>query len=98
MFALYYIRGLLDPFLTLLELPKLMYLLQESGEPLRLRYVKAPHSPYAENLSHVLNAIESHLLSGYADGGDNPVRQISLVPGAEEEARAFLAYSPDTME
>ena len=42
--------------------------------------------------------LESHLLSGYADGGDNPVRQISLVPGAEEEARAFLAYSPDTME
>ena len=93
-----YIRGLLDPFLTLLELHKLMYLLQESGEPLRLRYVKAPHGPYAENLSHVINAIEGHLLSGYADGGDNPAKQISLVPGAEEEARAFLANRPDTME
>ncbi|HVS15968.1 MAG TPA: macro domain-containing protein, partial [Thermoanaerobaculia bacterium] len=31
-----YLKGLLDPFVTLLELHKLMYFLQEAGEPLRL--------------------------------------------------------------
>lgn len=91
-----YLEGLLDPFITLLELHKLMYFLQESGESLRLRFVKAPHGPYAENLSHVLNAVEGHLLSGYADGGDNPDKQIKLIPGAEQEANAFLANNADT--
>ena len=93
-----YLRGLLDPFVTLLELHKLMYFLQESGEPLRLRYVKAPHGPYAENLSHVLNAIEGHLLTGYVDGGDIPDKQIKILPGAEQEAIAFLSQRTDTSE
>ena len=93
-----YLGGLLDPFVTLLEIHKLMYLMQECGEPLRLRYVKAPHGPYAENLSHVLNAVEGHLLSGYADGGDKPDKQIRIVPGAEQEAKAFLAGKTDTAE
>lgn len=93
-----YLGGLLDPFVTLLELHKLMYLLQECGEPLRLRFVKAPHGPYAENLSHVLNAIEGHLLTGYADGGDKPDKQIRIVPGAERDAIAFLTEKNDTAE
>ena len=91
-----YLGGLLDPFITLLELHKLMYFLQECGEQLRLKYVKAPYGPYAENLSHVLNIIEGHLLSGYADGGDKPDKQIKIVPGAEQEANAFLAQFADT--
>jgi O-acetyl-ADP-ribose deacetylase (regulator of RNase III) len=93
-----YLNGLLDPFVTLLEIHKLMYFLQECGEPLRLRYVKAPYGPYAENLSHVLNAIEGHLLHGYEDGGDNPNKQIKIVPGAEYEALAFLKNQPQTAE
>ncbi|MDE0199733.1 MAG: hypothetical protein OXK78_16125 [Caldilineaceae bacterium] len=36
-----YTRALLDPFVTLLEAHKLLYFMQESGEPLRLRYRKA---------------------------------------------------------
>jgi O-acetyl-ADP-ribose deacetylase (regulator of RNase III) len=93
-----YLRGLLDPFLTLLELHKLMYFLQECGEPLRLKYVKAPHGPYAENLSHVLNAVEGYLLSGYADGGDKLDKQMKIVPGADREANEFLARKTDTVE
>jgi len=93
-----YLGGLLDPFVTLLELHKLMYFLQESGEPLRLRYVKAPHGPYAENLSHVLKAVEGHLLSGYADGGDKPDKQMTLIPGAAQESIAFLKNSPATVK
>jgi hypothetical protein len=86
-----YLGGLLDPFVTLLEVHKLMYFMQEAGEPLRLRFKQAHYGPYAENLGHVLRAVEGHLLSGYADGGDAPDKQLQLVPGAVDEAGAFLA-------
>ena len=91
-----YLNGLLDPFISLLELHKLMYFMQEAGERLRLTYQKAHYGPYAENLRHVLNAIEGHMISGYSDGGDLPDKQLSLVPGAVDEARQFLAQHKDT--
>ncbi len=91
-----YLGGLLDPFVTLLEVHKLMYFMQEAGEPLQLKFTQAPYGPYAENLRHVLNAIEGHLVSGYADGGDAPNKELQLVPGAVDDAVAFLAENPDT--
>lgn len=91
-----YVRGLLDPVITLLEVHKLMYFMQEAGEPLRLKYVQAPYGPYAENLRHVLKAIEGHLVVGYADGGDAPDKPLTLVPGAVEDANAFLEANVDT--
>jgi O-acetyl-ADP-ribose deacetylase (regulator of RNase III) len=91
-----YLSGLLDPMVTLLELHKLMYFMQEAGEPLHLKYKKAIYGPYAENLRHVLNDIEGHLVFGYADGGDAPDKQIKLVPGAIEDAAAFLEQHTET--
>jgi O-acetyl-ADP-ribose deacetylase (regulator of RNase III) len=91
-----YLGGLLDPFVTLLEVHKLMYFMQEAGEPLKLKYAKAPYGPYAENLRHVLRTIEGHLVSGYADGGDAPAKQLELVPGSVEEAERFLNEAADT--
>lgn len=91
-----YLGGLLDPSVSLLEVHKLMYLMQEAGEPLRLKYQKAAYGPYAENLRHVLNAVEGHLLSGYADGGDAPDKPLQLVPGAVDDATQFLQQHPDT--
>lgn len=91
-----YPLGLLDPFVTLLEAHKLMYFMQAAGEPLKLKFTKGHYGPYAENLRHVLNAIEGHMVSGYADGGDAPDRQLQLVPGALEDARAFLENKADT--
>lgn len=85
-----YLGGLLDPFVTLLEVHKLMYFMQVAGEPLRLKYVKHHYGPYAENLRHVLKAVEGHLIAGYADGGDAPDKPLSLVPGAVDEAKGFL--------
>jgi O-acetyl-ADP-ribose deacetylase (regulator of RNase III) len=93
-----YLGGLMDPFVSLLEVHKLMYFAQEAGEPLRLKYVKAIYGPYAENLRHVLAAIEGHLLTGYGDGGDAPDKQIQLMPGAVEAADAFLVAHPETRE
>jgi O-acetyl-ADP-ribose deacetylase (regulator of RNase III) len=92
-----YLGGLMDPFVSLLEIHKLMYFMQEAGEPLRLRYAKASYGPYAENLSHVLNAVEGHLVAGYADGGDAPDKQIELVPGAVKDAEAFLSDECETV-
>lgn len=85
-----YMGGLLDPSISLLEVHKLMYFLQVAGEPLRLNYVKAPYGPYAENLRHVLRAVEGHLVVGYADGGDAPDKALELVPQAVDDASAFL--------
>ncbi len=91
-----YLAGLMDPFVTLLEVHKLMYFMQEAGEPLRLRYVAAHYGPYAENLRHVLQAVEGYYVSGYGDGGDTPDKILQLVPGAMADAKASLAAHPDT--
>ena len=93
-----YLGGLLDPFITLLEVHKLMYFMQQTGEPLRLNYAKGLYGPYAENLRHVLKAVEGHLVSGYADGGDAPDKQLKLVPGALEDAISFLKNKTETKE
>lgn len=92
-----YLAGLLDPYITLLELHKLMYFMQEAGEPLRLSYKKGSYGPYAENLRHVLSKIEGHLVSGYTDGVDNPEKQLELVPGAVTDGTRFLSEHPDTL-
>ena len=93
-----YIRVLLDPYITLLEVHKLMYFMQEAGEPLKLRFVKGPYGPYAENLRHLLIAVEGHFIAGYFDGGDKPGKPLDLVPGAVEDARAVLDSAGDVGE
>ena len=93
-----YLSGLLDPFVTLLEVHKLMYFMQEAGEGLRLDFAKAPYGPYAQNLRHVLRAVEGHLISGYADGGDAPDKQLELVPGAVNDAEELLKERAITRE
>ena len=91
-----YLGGHLDPFVTLLEVQKLMYFMQEVGEPLRLKFQKGHYGPYAGNLRHVLRPIEGHLITGYADGGDAPHNQVELVPGAIEDSSAFLENLGET--
>ena len=93
-----YRKGLLDPFVTLLEVHKLMYFMQAAGEPLTLRFAKGPYGPYASNLRHVLNEVEGHFISGYTDGGDAPDKPLELVPGAVDDATAALGRSPETRE
>lgn len=82
--------------ITLLELHKLLYFLQAAGEPLKLRYEKLHYGPYADNLRHVLIAFEGHFLSGYSDGGDDPNKSLTLMPGAVNDAQEFLDASADT--
>ena len=91
-----YLCGLLDPFVSLLEVHKLMYFLQEAEEQLKLRYKAAPYGPYAENLRHVLNAIEGHFIKGYGDGGDTPEKPLTILDDAGEQAMHYLADHPAT--
>ena len=92
-----YLRGTSDPFVTLLEVHKLMYFMEAAGEPLKLRFAKGHYGPYSENMRHVLRAIEGHLVSGYADGGDAPGQRLDLVPGAVCDAEAFLEGHRSTL-
>jgi O-acetyl-ADP-ribose deacetylase (regulator of RNase III) len=91
-----YLSAVMDPTVTLLEIHKLMYFMQEAGEPLRLNYQKAPYGPYAENLRHVLNHIEGYFISGYGDAGDQPDKPLELKLHASEQAEAFLAAHTET--
>jgi len=85
-----YLKGLLDPFVSLLEIHKLMYFLQATGQPLRLQYEAKEFGPYAKNLRQVLIRLESHYTQGYGDGKDSPTKTIELLPGAVDEAQTFL--------
>jgi O-acetyl-ADP-ribose deacetylase (regulator of RNase III) len=82
--------------LTLLEIQKLAYFMQEAGEPLRLKFEKQQYGPYAENLHHVLQTIEGHFVRGYGDRSRDV--SLELYPDAVKEAENFLASEADTQQ
>jgi len=82
-----------------LEVQKLMYFLQEAGEPLQLKYTAHHYGPYADNLRHVLNAVEGHFLVGFGDGTAK-VREaepLELLPDAASRAQEVLDERPETV-
>jgi O-acetyl-ADP-ribose deacetylase (regulator of RNase III) len=85
---------------SVLEIQKLLYFMQTGGQPLRLNFAKGMYGPYAENVNHVLQDIESHYLRGYGDRSRRVAdwEPLELVPGAGDEARDFLSSSPETYE
>lgn len=91
-----YLSAVMDPFVSLLELHKLMYFAQELGEPLKLKFRPALYGPYAENLRHVLNKIEGHFIIGFGDGEDDPEKAIEPQSDAMAQAREFLESHSDT--
>lgn len=82
----------------LIESQKLLYFLQEAGEPLKLRYDTNRYGPYADNLRHVFNAIEGHFLSGYGDGSIkvSDAEALTVLPGATQQAESVLNHAVDT--
>ncbi|MGB7295701.1 MAG: macro domain-containing protein [Candidatus Aminicenantales bacterium] len=76
--------------LTLLEVQKMAYFLQEAGEPLRLRYEAGLFGPYAHNLNKVLEIMEGHFIRGYGDT-QKPDVEIELLPGAIKESDKSLS-------
>lgn len=85
---------------SLIEVQKLMYFLQLAGEPLRLKYTKGLYGPYADNARHALQALEGHYLVGFGDGSAlvRDAEPLRPLPGADAEARRFLASHPATRE
>lgn len=93
-----YLAAVMDPTVTLLEVHKLMYFMQEAGEPLRLNYQKATYGPYAENLRHVLSHIEGYFISGYGDAEDRPDKPLELNSSSSEQAETFLREHEETRQ
>ncbi|MCY4068622.1 MAG: macro domain-containing protein [Acidimicrobiaceae bacterium] len=82
-------------FVSLIEIQKLMYFLQQAGEDLKLRYQANFYGPYADNLRHVLKSLEGHQLEGFGDGSKkvHDAELVTVLPGAASEAAAVLAGS-----
>lgn len=82
--------------LTLLEVQKLMYFLQEAGEDLKMPFAKAAYGPYADTLRHVLDKMDGHFIRGWGDGANKPETALEVVPEAAERAEVFLRAQPLT--
>ncbi len=85
---------------TLIESQKLMYFLQEAGQPLKLKFAANLYGPYADNLRHVLRVVESHYLSGYGDGSQTVLtaEPLEVLPGAQAAAMTVLNKNPIALE
>lgn len=83
--------------LTLLEIQKLVYFLQVSGERLdKVEFARGKYGPYADTLRHVLSRMEGHFIQGYGDGANTPETSIALLPEAAREAETFLDGHAET--
>ena len=91
-----YLKSLLDPIITLLEVQKLMYFVQEAGQDLKLKFEANKYGPYADNLRFELNRMEGHYIVGFGDGAVLPFKELELLPGAVDEAVDFVAWN-DTL-
>ena len=83
---------------SLIESQKLMYFLQEAGEPLDLRYARGLYGPYADNLRAASRALEGYYISGFGDGSAKvqEAEPLEVMPGAAEAAELVLGQHPET--
>jgi len=91
-----YVKGLLEPFVTLLEVQKLLYFMQEAGEPLKLDFQQARYGPFATNLRFELARMEGHFITGFGDAEEKPGKVLELLEGANDQATNFLMPREDS--
>ncbi|MDR3626809.1 MAG: macro domain-containing protein [Ignavibacteriaceae bacterium] len=77
--------------LTLLEAQKLVYFLQRFGEKLHLDFEKGKYGPYADKLTHVLNDMDGHYLSGMKGKTAQPFDKITIVSSEIEKIEEFIS-------
>ena len=85
---------------TLVEVQKLAYFLQISGEALRLDFSAAVYGPYADDLRKSLRAMEGHFITGFGDGS-LPITEaepIRVKPEIYEGLDKYIADHPATAE
>jgi O-acetyl-ADP-ribose deacetylase (regulator of RNase III) len=75
--------------LSKIEVQKLGYFLQVSGQDLKLQFEKHTYGPYSEQLRHALNRMEGHFIVGLGDGVVDS--EIEPTADALAEADAFIA-------
>ena len=92
-----YLNGLIDPTISLLEVQKLAYFMQEAGEPLKLRYRKRVDDLYADNLLDVLLRMEGRFIEGAQEAEDHLAKPLNLKPNSIGIARALLKDYPETV-
>ena len=81
---------------TLVEIQKLAYFLQCSGEPLRLAFEAHVYGPYADDLRKSLRTMEGHYVTGFGDGSA-PVTEaepVHVCPEAEESLDEYVTSHP----
>lgn len=92
----HHLAGPLPSSISISEIHKLLYFLQEAQEPLGLRYIKAPSGPYAEDIQDVLQAINGQFIEGYDAGDTNVGVLLYVLEDAEQQATQCLANHSGT--
>jgi len=82
---------------TQLEIQKLAYFAQETGQPLRLSFQAHLYGPYADVLHKVLEHMEGHFTRGFV-GDRNPETEIEVLPAGREASQQFLAVDAESRE
>jgi O-acetyl-ADP-ribose deacetylase (regulator of RNase III) len=71
-----------------IAIQKLAYFLQQSGEPLKLNFVKHQYGPYADSLRHALNSMNGIYIEGYETEGNDS--DISVTDAALKAADTYI--------
>ncbi|PVZ68823.1 type II toxin-antitoxin system antitoxin DNA ADP-ribosyl glycohydrolase DarG [Pelagibaculum spongiae] len=74
--------------LSKIEVQKLAYFLQVSGQNLKLNFVKHQYGPYADALRHALERMDGHYIQGVGDGV--VAAEITPTESALNDAKQFL--------
>ena len=76
--------------LTLLEIQKIVYLLQRLGLMFNLHFERHKYGPYAPNLRHVLNDLDGHYLTGMKHNEAKPFDVLQVNPEKIGQIRDYI--------
>ncbi|GAB3552277.1 type II toxin-antitoxin system antitoxin DNA ADP-ribosyl glycohydrolase DarG [Spirosoma fluminis] len=79
--------------LTLLEIQKIVYLLQRLGLQFNLQFVREKYGPYAHNLRHVLNDLDGHYLTGMKQNEARPFDVLQINPEKIGQIRDYIQFN-----
>ncbi|ADB29303.1 Appr-1-p processing domain protein [Kribbella flavida DSM 17836] len=83
---------------SLIEVQKLAYFLQLSGEDLNMEFRPHIYGPYADALRRALSAMEGHYITGFGDGSARvaDAAPIEVLPEAVSQVESYIAEHPET--
>ena len=76
--------------LTLLEIQKIVYLLQRLGLNFDLQFERHIYGPYAHKLQHVLNDLDGHYLTGMKQNEAKPFDVLQINPEKIGQIRDYI--------